>query len=157
MENMINGTVHSIYITAQFSEPTHAVETVHAVPNLGLEGDRYFGQAGVGKKRSGTGRDITLIEVEAIEAIQRESGIQLSPGEARRNIVTQGVALNHLVGQEFQVGEVRLRGVRLCEPCQHLVSLTEPGVLPALVHRGGLRAEILTDGTIRSGDRIYAE
>lgn len=154
---MINGTVHSIHITPDFSQPTHPVEEIHAVPNRGLVGDRYFGETGVGKKRPGTGRDITLIELEAIEALQREEGIQLTPGEARRNIVTQGIALNHLIDKEFQVGEVRLRGVRLCEPCEHLASLTQPRVLPALVHRGGLRAEILTDGMIRIGDPVFFE
>lgn len=154
---MITGKVHSIHITSEFSEPTHLVEEIHAVPNLGLEGDRYFGETGVGKKRSGTGRDITLIEIESIEAIKRESGIELTPGDARRNIVTQDVPLNHLVDKEFHVGEVRLRGVRLCEPCQHLASLTNPAVLPALVHRGGLRAEILTDGFIRAGDPIFVD
>jgi MOSC domain-containing protein YiiM len=67
------------------------------------------------------------------------------------------VPLNHLVDKEFHVGEVRLRGVRLCEPCQHLAGLTQPRVLPALVHRGGLRAEILTDGYIRTGDPIFVD
>lgn len=152
---MLTGTVHSIHITSKFGDPTQPVKEIHAVPDLGLEGDRYFGPAGVGQKRTGAGRDITLIEIEALEAIHRESGIELTPGDARRNIVTQGVPLNHLVDKEFQVGEVRLRGVRLCEPCQHLASLTQPEVLPALVHRGGLRAEILTDGIIRVGDPVF--
>jgi MOSC domain-containing protein YiiM len=154
---MAGGKVHSIFITPQASSPTRPVNTVHAVPGLGLEGDRYFGQVGTGHKRPGSGRDITLIEYEALEAVQREEGIQLTPGDARRNIVTQGVALNHLVGLEFQVGDVCLRGVRLCEPCQHLASLTEQRVLPALVHRGGLRAEILTDGFIHTGDPILTD
>ena len=148
------GSVHSIHITPQVGEPTHSVEMVHAVPKFGLEGDRYFGESGTGQKRSGTGRDITLIEMESLEAILRETGIELLPGDARRNIVTHGISLNDLVDKEFQVGEVRLRGVRLCEPCQHLASLTQPEVLPALVHRGGLRAEILTDGFIHVGDPI---
>jgi MOSC domain-containing protein YiiM len=154
---MTHSTVHSIFITPQAGSPTRQVESVHAVPGLGLEGDRYFGQAGTGYKRSGTGRDITLIEFEALEAVQCEEGIQLTSGESRRNIITQGVALNPLVGCEFQVGDVRLRGVRLCEPCRHLAGLTEERVLPALVHRGGLRAEILTDGYIHTGDPIIID
>lgn len=152
---MLTGTVHSIHITPNFGEQTHPIDEIHTIPNLGIEGDRYFGPTGVGQKRAGTGRDITLIEIEALEAIYRETGIELSPGESRRNIVTQGVPLNHLVDKEFQVGEVRLRGIRLCEPCQHLASLTQPEVLPALVHRGGLRAEILTEGYIRTGDPVF--
>jgi MOSC domain-containing protein YiiM len=107
-----------------------------------------------GHKRPGTGRDITLIEIEAIQALDVELGIKLAPGEARRNIVTQGVPLNHLVDKEFCVGDVKLRGVRLCEPCDHLESLTKPKVNPGLVHRGGLRADILTQGTIKVGDEI---
>lgn len=154
---MAHGSVHSIYITSQAGSPTQQVDSVHAVPGLGLEGDRYYGLAGTGNKRSGTGRDITLIEFEAIEAVKREDGVHLTPGEARRNIVTQGVALNHLVDREFQVGDVHLRGIRLCEPCHHLAGLTEARVLPALVHRGGLRAEILTEGYIHPGDPILTD
>jgi len=78
----------------------------------------------------------------------------LQPGDARRNIVTRGVPLNHLVGKEFTLGGVTLRGVRLCEPCTHLEGLTEKGVLTGLIHRGGLRAQIIKDGTIRVGDAI---
>ena len=84
----------------------------------------------------------------------RDNEMQIAPGDARRNVVTRGVALNHLVGREFRVGGVRLRGVRLCEPCSHLEGLTRPGVLDGLVHRGGLRAQILTEGEIRVGDPI---
>ena len=78
----------------------------------------------------------------------------IEPIETRRNVVTRGVALNHLVGKRFRVGEVMLQGIRLCEPCEHLESLTRPGVRAALVHRGGLRAQILEGGAIRVGDSI---
>jgi MOSC domain-containing protein YiiM len=99
---------------------------------------------------------VTLIEIEAIEALERDYGVKLSPGDARRNIVTRGVALNHLVGKEFRVGEVVLRGIRLCEPCQHLVQLTgQEKVLPGLVHRGGLRAQVVKGGVIRVGDAVF--
>ena len=151
---MSSGAVIAIYITPTHSQPTQPRDSVHVVPGLGLEGDRYFGPPGTPGKRSGTGRDITLIECEALEALAMEQDIHLTPAGARRNIVTRGVALNQLVGQEFIVGQVSLRGVRLCEPCEHLASLTEPRVLPALVKRGGLRAEILTEGIISVGDPI---
>lgn len=154
---MLTGKVLSIYITPEAGAPTQAVEQAHVVPGMGLEGDRFFGPAGSGNKRPGSGRDITLIEIEALEAVQQETGIQISPGDARRNIVTRGVPLNTLVGREFQVGQVRLLGVRLCEPCQHLASMTDTRLLPALVHRGGLRADILTDGILRVGDPITEE
>jgi MOSC domain-containing protein YiiM len=64
------------------------------------------------------------------------------------------MALNHLVGREFQIGDVRLRGLKLCEPCSHLQQLTGKPMIKALLHRGGLRAEILIGGTIKPGDRI---
>lgn len=152
---MFKGKVYSINITPNPGKPTIDVNEVTAVPGLGLRGDRFFGKTGEGHKRPGTGRDITLIEIESIHALEKEEGIKLTPGETRRNIITVGVPLNHLVDQEFFVGSVRLRGIRLCEPCEHLASLTEPKVLPALLHRGGLRAEILTHGVIKVGDKIY--
>jgi MOSC domain-containing protein YiiM len=80
--------------------------------------------------------------------------VALDPSETRRNILTRGVRLNDLVGREFSVGEVRLRGIRLCEPCSHLAGLTGRNVIPAFTHRGGLRAQILSGGTIRVGDGI---
>ena len=126
-----------------------------AVPGRGLEGDRYF---------SGTGTfsphpprpdfEVTLIERERIEAFARESGLPFTALQARRNLVTGGVDLNALVGREFLVGAVRIRGIRLCEPCNYLARTTHPQVLAGLVHKGGLRAQILTEGVIRPGDAV---
>ncbi len=130
------------------------VEEVRAVAGRGLEGDRYFSQRGTYSKRPGPDREVTLIEIEAIEALKRDHGIEIDPGASRRNIVTRGVPLNHLVGREFRVGEITLRGLRLCEPCAHLERLSQRGVLRGLIHRGGLRAQILTDGMIRVGDPV---
>lgn len=151
---MWKGEVVSIHIASAAAEPVISVSEVRAVPGKGLEGDRYFKRVGTYSNRPGTGRELTLIEMEAIEALERDAGITLKLGDSRRNIVTRGVPLSHLVGREFRVGEVRLRGVRLCEPCSHLEGLTQRGVLRALVHRGGLRGEILTDGFIRVGDAV---
>lgn len=152
---MWTGTVVAIYLTPQASEPMIAVSEVRAVEGKGLEGDRYFHQTGTYSQKPGPDREVTLIESEALEALQRETGITLAPGASRRNIVTRGAPLNQLVGKEFRVGEVTLRGIRLCEPCAHLEQLTQPGVLQALVHRGGLRAQILTGGMIRVGDSLH--
>lgn len=126
------------------------------MPAMGLEGDRHFGRAASDPDSPRPDREITLIEIETIEALEREYGVRLSPGDARRNIVTRGVALNHLVDREFTVGEVTLKGISLCEPCAHLADLTHEKVLPGLVHRGGLRAQILTEGIIRTHDGIRA-
>ena len=151
---MFEGTVDSIHIAPVASEPTVSVEQAHAVPGKGLEGDRYFKGAGKFSDRPDPGREITLIEIEAIEALEREYKYKLSPGDARRNIVTRDVPLNHLVDREFTVGEVILRGIRLNGPCNHLAGLTDDKVKEGLVHRGGLRAQILTEGVIRTGDTI---
>ena len=134
----------------------HSLEKARAVPGKGLEGDRYFHATGTYSGQPGPGREVTFIEIEAIEALQRESGISLAPEMARRNVVTRGIALNHLVGREFRVGEARLRGLRLCEPCTHLEGLSGQGLKAALHHRGGLRADILTGGTIHVGNTIIA-
>ena len=94
------------------------------------------------------------MELESLEALARDYGIALSPREARRNVTTRGVALNHLVGEEFMVGGARLRGIELCEPCKYLEGLTQEGVREGLVHRGGLRAQILGTGEIAVGDSV---
>lgn len=130
---------------------------VRAVPGRGLEGDRYFSKTGTYSRHEGADRQITLIEVEALEALERDYRIALEPGESRRNVATRGVAVNHLVGRRFRIGEVRLRGLRLCEPCSHMERLSGKPVRSGLVHRGGLRAEILTEGVIRVGDPVERE
>jgi MOSC domain-containing protein YiiM len=131
------------------------VAEITAIAGLGLEGDRYAAKMGSFSKKDKPGRQITLVEAEAIEALERELGLVLAPGETRRNLVTRGVALNHLVGRDFSVGGVRLRGHELCEPCGDLARMTgKPAILPGLIHRGGLRAEILEGGLIRVGDEL---
>lgn len=130
------------------------VSQARAVVGRGLEGDRYFNALGTYSNHPGNGRHVTLIESEVVEALRKEYQVEVAAAFCRRNIVTHDVALNHLVDREFRVGEVVLRGMRLCEPCAHLEKLSAPGALRGLIHRGGLRAEILTGGTIRIGDPI---
>jgi MOSC domain-containing protein YiiM len=124
------------------------------VAGQGLTGDRYGTQQGTFSKGRKPDTEVTLIELEALEALARETKIELEPGQARRNLVTRGVPLNHLVGRDFSVGEVVLRGHRLCEPCGHLEGLTVKGVKDGLCHRGGLRAQILQGGVLRVNDTI---
>jgi steroid delta-isomerase-like uncharacterized protein len=151
---MIQGRVESISITSAAGSPMQLVEAVRAVAGKGLEGDRYFEQEGTYSNEPGEGRNVTLIESEAVEAMNAKLGTKFAPGEMRRNIVTSGIALNHLVGRDFRAGGALLRGIRLCEPCDYLQSLTTQGVLKQLIHRGGLRANIIADGAIRTGDEI---
>jgi MOSC domain-containing protein YiiM len=150
---MNRGTIEFIYLASTATGPTHPVHEARAIPGVGLEGDRYALGSGTFSKPL-PDRELTLIEAEAIEALQQEYHFELPPGEARRNLVTRGVALNHLVGRDFQIGEVKVRGIRLCEPCEHLQRLTGRDVIRGLTHRGGLRAQILTPGRIRIGDQV---
>lgn len=151
---MNEAAVVAIFLHRQRALPMGSVESVRVEAGAGLEGDTYFRGPGSKADRSGGDREVTLIESEAVEAAARESGVPLTTAESRRNLVTRGVRLNPLVGQEFVVGGVRLRGIRLCHPCGHLESLTRPGVLKSLKNRGGLRAEVVEGGTIRVGDRV---
>lgn len=150
---MFEGKVVSINITRVSEAPTQSVDEVRAIPGRGLEGDRYFDNKG---RDPEVKRELTLIEAEAIEALKREFEVEFGLGDSRRNVVTRGVPLNHLVGKEFWVGDVKARGIMLCEPCAHLQKLTIKQVLPGLVHRGGLRAQILTEGVIRVGATVSA-
>lgn len=126
-----------------------------AVPGRGLEGDRYFLGCGTfSPQPRKPDYELTLIEIEAIEQFAAASGLPFTAQHARRNLVTRGVALNDLVGVEFTIGAVRIRGQRLCEPCNYLAKVTWPEVLRGLVHRGGLRAQILSAGEIQAGATI---
>ena len=126
--------------------PTDAltpVESVRAEAGNGLEGDRMY--RADGQRRGGA---LTLIEAEVLDEVG------LTGPESRRQVVTRGVRLNDLVGKRFRVGDVECLGVELCEPCLHLQDLTRPGIISELLHRGGLNADILTDGTIAVGDPV---
>jgi MOSC domain-containing protein YiiM len=151
---MWKGSVVSIHIARGAADPTQSVSEARVVMGKGLDGDRYYHGCGTWSSHPGTGRHITLIESETLEALERESGIILAPGASRRNVLTRGVPLNHLVDRNFHVGQAVLRGMRLCEPCKHIEDLTQPGVIAALLHRGGLRAEVFQEGIIRVGDTV---
>jgi MOSC domain-containing protein YiiM len=146
----------AIYVAPTAGAPMEARNTCTTIAGAGLDGDRY--QLGIGSYSgsSDAARDVTLIERETLEALRGEQrSIDVREDETRRNLVTEGVALNHLVGREFRVGGVHMRGDRLAEPCVYLEQLTGiDGVRAALVHRGGLHAQVLDDGEIRVGDAI---
>ena len=136
------GSVERIHIAAAESELPSAVEAVDVTAD-GVVGDRY-----------GESRDLTLIEVEALEGLREDTGIELSAAASRRQVLTRGIRLNDLVGRHFTVGGVECVGQELCEPCNHLQAITKPGVLRGLVHRGGLRADIVRGGRIAVGDEV---
>ena len=132
------------------------VDQVEAIVGSGLAGDRYANGSGTFQKSDVVAPDeeVTLIEEEALQGVAVEYDLQIAHADSRRNLLTQGVALNHLVGREFRVGEVLLRGIKVCEPCGHLEKLTFEGIRESLVHRGGLRAQVLQGGTISIDDPI---
>jgi hypothetical protein len=145
------GTVEAIWVSPSAGEPSTALDVVQALPGLGLEGDRHV--IGRGTFPSGqAGSALTLIEAEVCESFEPSLG----PEDHRRNLLTRGIDLNGLVGHEFMVGEVRCRGMRLCEPCTVIQRYAGRPVLRELVHRGGLRADILQAGMIRTGDSVQA-
>jgi len=150
---VFEGTVISINVARSAEAPMESVAEVRAIPGKGLEGDRYSLKQGTFYKPQ-PDRELTLVEAEAIEAFRDDFKIDFDLSATRRNLVTRGVPLNHLVGKEFWIGDVKARGLRLCEPCSHLQRLSHPKVLPGLVHRGGLREQILSEGMIRVGETV---
>jgi MOSC domain-containing protein YiiM len=138
----VPGSVEQINVAAAKHELPAAVDAVEVTAE-GVVGDRY-----------GNSHNLTLIEAEALEGLLADTGIELSAAAVRRQVLTRGVRLNDLVGRRFTVGEVEVVGQELCEPCNHLQSLTHPGVLRGLVHRGGLRADIVRPGRIAVGDVV---
>lgn len=149
------GRVELIALAAEAEGPMQEVSRAEAIKGRGLLGDRYERGAGTFSNPCGRGYDLTLVEAEALEELSAK-GVELAPVEARRNLIVRGIALDDLIGVRFRVGEVECFGQRRCEPCAHLERLTRPGVLRGLVHRGGLRVDVLSDGEIRTGDHVEA-
>jgi len=152
----MTGSVVAIYV-APGAKAGMVLSTVAELEvGRGIVGDRYYAQLGTFSKQSEIRPDqeITLIESEEIDSFNDRAGLSLDYGAVRRNIVTQGVRLNDLVGHRFVVGSVTLEGMRLCEPCAHLAALVSEKVLPGLVHRGGLRARVLSSGNVRPSDIV---
>lgn len=151
---MWEGELNAIYITSGATGSMESVPEVEALTGKGLAGDRYADGIGTWSKTAGPGRQVTLFEAETLEALHRDHDLQIDPALTRRNLLTMGVPLNHLVGQEFTVGEVRLRGIRLCEPCTHLDKVAGRKLSKLLLHRGGLNAEVVTGGTLKPGLQV---
>jgi len=135
--------VEAIHTRGPDDDDVRPVESIRAIAGQGLEGDRYFFPDG-----AKPGLALTLVETEVV------ADVRLEPGQTRRQITVRGVRLNKLIGKRFRVGPVLCRGIEICEPCLHLQDVTRPGIIKDLVHRGGLNADILTDGTISVGDEI---
>jgi MOSC domain-containing protein YiiM len=150
------GSVEAIHVATGTGGSPEPRESVTAVADRGIEGDRYFEGDGIYNERDGLDpSDVTLVEAEALAAAAEAYDVDLTDGAHRRNVTTRGVALNHLVGHRFRVGEATLEGVGLCEPCGYMESLADqPDAKRALVHRGGLDARIVESGVIERGDDV---
>lgn len=147
------GTVVSLYIAPRSAEPMIGVSEVRAFADRGLEGDRFFRESWLAANRSD--KAVSFIEAETVQAAAAELGEPAFTEKTRRNIVTRGVPLKELLGREFLVGGVVMRGIRLFEPCAHLEKLSNvPGIFRALEHRSGLKAAIISDGVIRVNDPV---
>jgi MOSC domain-containing protein YiiM len=149
-----SGALLTIHIAPAASAPMVELDAARLVEGHGIEGDRYATGRGTYSHKPNPDRQVTLIEIEALDALARDHGIDLPVHETRRNLTTGGVPLNHLVGREFRVGEVVLRGARLNVPCQYLEDLLGKKVFKPLIHRSGLNCIIVKGGTIRPGDSI---
>jgi len=145
----------SIHISPRGGEPMQPLQEVEAVAGKGLAGDRYLLNVGTYSKRASPHRQVTLMETEVFTALKRDHDIELSYNESRRNLITRGVPLPHLVGEVFYVGPVKFRGLLINEPCAYFEKLvSKPGIEAALLHRSGINAEVLEGGTLHVGDKV---
>ena len=151
----MTGTLNGIFIADAAGSPMRSMRHAELVAGRGIAGDRYLAERGTfsptAKKPS---QEVTLVAAEEVDAFNAATGLQLRPEDLRRNLVTRGVRLPDLVGVEFSIGRAVLKGIRLCEPCDHLARLTQPSVLTGLVHRAGLRAAIVSGAVVAVGDAI---
>ncbi|MDZ5810602.1 MOSC domain-containing protein [Halorubrum sp. AD140] len=150
------GSVAAIHVTPETGGRPVPRDSVEAVAGRGLKGDRYYEGEGIYNEQEDLEpSDVTLIEAEALAAAREEYGVDLGSGAHRRNVTTRGVALNHLVGERFRIGDIVVEGLGLCEPCGYMQSLADqPDAAEALTHRGGLDARIVESGTIRVEDDV---
>jgi MOSC domain-containing protein YiiM len=150
------GELTHIHIAERGGAPMQPLAFAKLIAGVGIEGDRYATGRGHYSKAPRADRQVTLIEMETLEALARDHGIALLPDETRRNLTTREVPLNHLVGRRFRVGAVLLRGARLNVPCRYLEQVTGKPVYAPLIHRSGLNCEIIEGGVVRTGDVLWA-
>jgi len=150
------GTIEGIYIAQHAGGEITGVDQVEAVAGIGLKGDRnYFAQLNRAPEKRKPEKELTLVQQETVDMLN-ETGVfgTIHPGDLRRNVVTSGVNLNNLTGEVFSVGNVKAKGIELCEPCRHLEKMTGKKIMKPLVHKAGLRAQIIEGGVIKKGDSV---
>lgn len=151
------GVVHTLNVVPRSFLPMRIVTRLDMIAGHGIEGDRYANGAGFYSDRPEEGRQVTLFEMETLDALRRDHKITLQPSDHRRNITTVGVPLNHLVGRRFRVGTVLLEGTRLSTPCRHIEQITGKEIFNPLLNRSGLHAKIILGGPVFAGDAVTPE
>lgn len=148
------GVVRHLHTTPRAYLPMRAMSSLELVAGKGIVGDRYMigNESGFYSDKPEEGRQVTLFEIEVLQALKRDYDIDFGPEEHRRNVTVEGVPLNSLVGKRFWLGETLLESTRLSVPCKHIEEVTGKEVFNPLVHRSGLNCKILTGGTVRVGD-----
>lgn len=151
--------IYAIYIAESAGKEMQEISSANLVSGKGIENDRYFNETGTFSEqlKGQPHAELTLIQKEAVDAFNDEFDLNLAYSDLRRNIVTTGVSLNELVGEVFSIGDVSLKGIKLCEPCTHLAETVNSLILPHMIGRAGLRAQILTSGTINKGDSLSVD
>lgn len=152
----MTGKVLELLISEEAGKTLQSNQTVQLKAGRGVVGDRYYLAQGTHSKvlKDKPDVELTLIEQEEIKSFDDKTGLGYVGRDFRRNIVTEGIRLNDLVGKEFYIGKVRLKGIRLCEPCAYLSGLLGKEIMEHMIHKSGLRAEILTDGFIDLADSV---
>ncbi|WP_417840165.1 MOSC domain-containing protein [Tritonibacter scottomollicae] len=151
------GTIVGLHTTPRSFLPMRDMAELELVAGVGIAGDRYATESGFYSDRPEEGRQITLFEVETLEALKRDYDIDLAPSDHRRNVTTRGVPLNHLVGHRFWIGPCLLEATRLSTPCRHIEQITGKEVFEPFLHRSGLHARILKGGAITTADNLRPE
>lgn len=151
-----SGVIRHLHITPRAFLPMRAMPELNLIAGEGIEGDRYMigREEGFYSAKPEEGRQVTLFEIETLIALKRDAGIDLGPQEHRRNVTTEGVPLNHLVGRQFWLGEVLVEATRLSIPCRHIEEVTGKSIFDPLINRSGLNCKILKGGRIRVGDTV---
>jgi hypothetical protein len=153
----MSGKIVKLLISKDSKSAMLNVNQIVLEAGKGIFGDRYYNQEGTfsNKGEIEPDRDVTLIEIEKIDALNKEHNLNITAEDLRRNIVVSNCDLNSLVDKEFQIGEVVLKGLRLCEPCKYLSDkLNEKKVLSEMVHKAGLRAQIIKSGSIDLNSQV---
>jgi len=148
----MSGVVEALFITATKGAVVEQQQSVELIAEAGIAGDRYC------KAQPANGvaavNNLTLIDADHLDAFLAKNTVEISYGDFRRNVITRGIDLNDLVGKEFTIGDVLCKGTELCEPCAPLAAKVHSAILPDLVHKAGIRAEILRGGTVALGAEL---